>query len=416
MTGNPLFQHAAEILREANVAFGNFEGNAVDIRKFKGYPFGDNGDVWLTAAPELARDLKRMGFTIVSRANNHSTDWGIEGMRETDQWLDEAGLIHAGTGENRAAARAARYLDTPQGRIGLISMASTFHPDSMAMSPLGEAPGRPGMNALRTKRYVVVTPEMMQGLRKIRDAQPKGSIEPSIEKEKPDELGLFDTYYRVGDQPGFSFEMNQIDLREILQAVRQGKINSDFVITTIHAHEPGNWSEHPADFLPVLAHDAIDAGADMFIGHGPHRLRGIEIYKGKPIFYSLGNFFYQDQLQQPMAEDLYEALHLDPTQTTDAELGAKFVDLLFDNVVYYQSVIAISKFREGRVSEIRLYPIDLGFTLRNANRGVPRLATPEVARTILERLQRLSQPYGTTISIDQNVGVIRVSSEKSDPR
>ena len=78
---------------------------------------------------------------------------------------------------------------------------------------------------------------------------------------------------------GLSMTVNE---REILKSIRTAKQLSDFVIVTIHAHEPGNWSEQPADFLPKLAHAAIDAGADQFIGHGPHQVRGVEIYNGKP--------------------------------------------------------------------------------------------------------------------------------------
>ena len=51
----------------------------------------------------------------------------------------------------------------------------------------------------------------------------------------------------------------------------------------------------PADFIPIFARAVIDAGADVFVGHGPHVLRGIEIYKGKPIFYSLSNFIFQNE-------------------------------------------------------------------------------------------------------------------------
>jgi len=416
MTKDKEFKGAVGILGSADVAFGNLEGNIIDIRHFKGYPYGDSGDVWLTGAPELAGDLKDMGFRLLSRANNHTTDWGVEGMHETDRRLDEVGLIHAGTGETRAASRAARFLDSPKGRIGLVSMASTFNTASMAMAPQGEAPGRPGLNALRTKPYALVTSEMMQALHKIREAQPQGSIEPTFEEQKPGELDLFGTHYRIANHTGFSFEINQTDLREILQAIRQGKENSDFLIATIHAHEPGNWSEEPADFLPVLARLAIDSGADVFIGHGPHQLRGIEIYKGKPIFYSLGNFFYQDQLQQPMAGDLYESSGFDPSTTTDAELGAKFVNLLFNTPIWYESVIAVSDFEGGTVSEIRLYPIELGFTMRNADKGIPRRASPTQSRTILKRLQRLSQTYGTLIDIEQDIGVIRVAKEQGNAK
>ncbi len=412
MTADPRFQHAADILRNADIGFGNFEGNIVDIRYFKGYPEGSLNDVAITGAPDLAQSLKSMGFKMMSHANNHSTDWGVEGMLLTDRALDEAGIVHAGTGEHRAAARAARYLNAPKGRVGLVSIASTFPIVSMALATAGEAPGRPGVDGLRTTRYVLVTAEMMQDLRKIRDAMPRGSTGSfgEHEKENPNELSFFGTHYEVAAHTGFRFEMNPVDRHEILMAIRQGKLNSDFVIATIHAHDPGNWSDQPADFLPVLAHEAIDAGADMFIGHGPHRLRGIEIYKGKPVFYSLGNFIYQDQLQQPMTESLYEAMKLDPRQVTDADLGLKFVEQDFPSAVYYQSAIAVSEFREGKVSRIKLYPLDLGFAARFANKGVPRLAAPDVARTILERLQKLSEPYGTMISIEENVGVIRISN------
>lgn len=407
------FQQALTELRAADVAFGNLEVNAVDIRQFKGYPFGDSGDIWTTAVPELASDLKKMGFSLVSRANNHSTDWGIEGLRETSRRLDEAGIGHAGTGETRAGARAARYLNTPRGRIALVSMASTFNLWSMAMPPMGEAPGRPGLNPLRTTRYALVTPNMMRSLRDLRDAQSVGALDASEDRVEPADLELFGVLYRTAAKTGFSFVMNAIDRREILQSIRQGKENSNFLIATIHAHEPGNWSDAPADFLPELAHQAIEAGADVFIGHGPHRLRGIEVYKGKPIFYSLGNFFYQDQLQQPMAADLYEVAGANPEVVTDSQLGGKFVNQWFNNPVFYESVIAVSTFREGVVSEIRLYPVELGFHRRPADKGVPRRVGGAAARAILQRLQRLSSPYGTTIQIENEIGVIHLDKELS---
>jgi poly-gamma-glutamate capsule biosynthesis protein CapA/YwtB (metallophosphatase superfamily) len=405
------FAAAMKIIREADVGFGNMEGTLIDIRHFGGYPQAEYGGMWLIGVPQIAKDLRMMGFKIVSRANNHSTDWGLEGMRETDRALDEAGVVHAGTGENRALAHAARFLDTSRGRIGVVSMASSFTPISPSMSELGEAPGRPGINALRTKQFALVTQEMMMNLRKIRDAQPKGSIYPPPpgEAEKPNELELFGMRYRVANGTGFSYEMNFVDLPEILASIRQGKENSDFVIATIHAHEPGNWSDQPADFLVTLAHDTIDSGADAFIGHGPHQLRGIEIYKGKPIFYSLGNFFFEIDQQAPVARDMYEAYKQDPNKLTDHELNEIFLKRYFDGEIWYQSVIAVSRFEQGQVSEIRLYPVELGFAIRGADRGVPRLAPPAVASAILERLQRLSQPFHTEINIEDNVGIIRLA-------
>src|SRR2546430_1412092 len=116
-------------------------------------PQAEFGGVWIIGAPAVAKDLKAIGFDVMSRANNHATDWGLEGMRQTSRALDEAGIVHAGVGENRASARGARYFDTEKGRVALISMASTFTPMSRSAPAAAEAPGRPGGTAPRTTRY-----------------------------------------------------------------------------------------------------------------------------------------------------------------------------------------------------------------------------------------------------------------------
>src|SRR5204863_4244484 len=111
----------------------------------------------------------------------------------------------------------------------------------------------------------------------------------------------FGLWYKVGTPGTRSFEMNPADLREILRSIRNGKYLSEFMIATCHCHQgpilAQQWlfEDQIPDFLPALARATIDNGADMFVGHGPHVLRGIEIYKGKPIFYGLGEFFYQWQ-------------------------------------------------------------------------------------------------------------------------
>jgi poly-gamma-glutamate capsule biosynthesis protein CapA/YwtB (metallophosphatase superfamily) len=402
----PGFAPVGKIVHDADVAFGNFEGTAIDLSRTPAVPQAEFGGVWIIGSPSVAGDLKGIGLDVMSRANNHATDWGLEGMRQTDRALDEAGIVHAGTGEHRAAARAARYFDTAKGRVALISIASTFTPLSQSAPPVGQAPGRPGVNALRTTRASLVTPEELRMLRKIRDEQPAGSVRVP-EPDPPDRVDLFGVHYRAADHRGFTYTMNPVDEKEILKSVRAAKQLSDFVIVTIHAHEPGNWSQEPADFLPMLAHEAIDAGADEFIGHGPHQIRGIEVYHGKPVFYSLGDFIFQLDLLEPVASDLYEQYKMDAAAATDAEFNAMWNAEIFGGDVWYQSVVTTSRFEKGRVVEIRLHPVDLNYAARGADRGVPRLATPEVARTILERLQRLSQPFGTRIAIEQNVGVIR---------
>ncbi|HEX7649750.1 MAG TPA: CapA family protein [Noviherbaspirillum sp.] len=409
-----------DLLQGADATFGNFESTSIHLNKFGGWPEAEPGGSWLVSSPRVPSDLKSMGFNLLGRANNHTTDWGVAGMRYTAALLDEAGIVHAGTGNTLAEARAPKFLCIPAGRISLVAAASRFEPMSRAADPLGEIPGRPGVNALRTTRYVLVPREQFKQLAQIRDAQPKGSVRPSImaSDEKNDTVTLFGTKYRAStaDAEGvaFEFSMHERDLQDILRNIRQGKQTSDFSVVSMHTHEPGNYSDAPPDFLPAFARQAIDHGADAVIGHGPHRLRGIEIYRKKPIFYSLGNFFFMENTYQPLTRDAFEKEGIDPSTLTAAELlEEKRVHGVFADSVWYESVVAVSKYdRAGNLKEVRLHPIEMHWSEgRDADRGIPRLVHGETAERILRELQRLSQPYGTIIHIDGGTGVIRIDAD-----
>ncbi|MER8927726.1 CapA family protein [Mesorhizobium sp. M0859] len=404
---HPGFDDIVKILRDADVTFGNVETNIFDMRSFTGSPQA-SGD-YVISVPEVGNDLKAMGFNFVSRANNHALDWGVEGMRETSRILDQNGIVHAGVGENLAQAGAARFLETKGGRVALLSFSSTFQPMSPACDPAGEAPGRPGLNPLRLTSSIVVPPAMMESLRGIRDALP--GFHPG--GEDPNRVVLGGVTFRSGEKATYSFEPDPGHVENILRNIRRGKLLSDFCMVAHHGHGAGNWCQEPPDYEREFAHKLIDAGADSYIGHGPHQLRGIEIYKGRPIFYSLGNFMF-DNLQTPIGAEMFAAYGKDPRVNTDADL---IVDVMvqgfetdggFTNPVYYESLIAVSRFEQNRLSELRLYPVELGYSARFANRGVPRPAPAPQARAILERLQKLSESFGTEIAIQNEVGVIRL--------
>jgi poly-gamma-glutamate synthesis protein (capsule biosynthesis protein) len=352
-----------------------------------------------------------MGFDLLSRANNHSTDWGIKGMEDTDRVLRRAGLVHAGTGKNLAAARAPAFLATPQGRIALVAMTSSFTSMEPAGAPIRGLAGRPGANVLRTTLYHVVTAKEMKWLRQIYNSKPRKPAR--LATSNTDHLYLFGTHYIVGQKDNLTYKMNPYDLDANLRSIREGKEESDFEIVYIHAHNPGNWSERVADFLPNLAHDAIDSGEDEFVASGPHRLRGIEIYKGKPIFYSLGDFFFEDKQIRFLDSQLIQRLQLNFDSTTNWEYENYYNSKFFNNEIWYQSVVAVSKFDDdGDVIEVKLYPIELGYKSKSRTKvGVPELAPAKVAHNILVRLKRLSKPFGTHIKIKNNIGIIRVERD-----
>lgn len=411
MRSDPGLQSAIAILRNADVAFGNFESTAIDIRRFTGHPQADNGGLWTRSDPSVIPDLRAMAFSIVSRANNHALDWGPEGMRETDRRLDSVGIVHAGTGESHAAAAAAGYLATPRGTVAIVSGTTMFSPEARAMDPLGEAPGRPGVNALRTTQYVVAPQPTIASLRRI-----YGDLVGQRAVDTTRDLEFFGTHFRGNDTlrhgMAYTAEVDTTDVRDLMRRVLQAKLTASFVIVTLHAHDAVDASGGaPADYLSALAHAAIDHGADAFIVHGPHVLGGIEIYRGKPIYYSLGNFVFELSQVAPVARDGYEEFQRDPQRMVDAEFQEEFRMSQFNAPIWYESIIAVSRYDRGCVSEIELHPLELQFTAVNADRGIPRVAPPAIARAILARLQRISQSYGTLIEIRDNVGIIRPASD-----
>lgn len=93
----------------------------------------------------------------------------------------------------------------------------------------------------------------------------------------------------------------------MLRRIDEAKRQADYVLVSIHAHEmEGETKEKPAEFLKTFARACIDQGAHAVIGHGPHIVRGIEIYKNRPIFYSLGNFIFQNDTVSCLPAEFYE--------------------------------------------------------------------------------------------------------------
>jgi len=414
---DPGLQSAIKVIHDSDVGFGNFESLIRDERTFEGPLAGS-----MVGTKEVAADLKAMGFTLMNRAGNHLMDSGPEGIFETARLMDEAGLVYAGYGRNLDEARAPRFAETPKGRIGLVGMYSEIAGGQSrvaATARAGITGGRPGLNAVNLTRAIAVTPEHLALLKRVKDGvfahrteytnpvrPPTGDSDTSVE--------LFGTLYKAGSRPGeLTYAMNTRDLQENLRSIKNGKQYSDFMIATIHAHQGDSilqsflFEDHPPDFLVELAHAAIDNGADAFVGHGPHILRGIEIYKGKPIFYDLGEFFRE----WDWSCDCNVSPNGDVTQAENVVRGLEARGVV--EPINYESAIALSTFDHGALRDVRIYPIWGRHDGPLSRRGLPMTAPPEIAQRILRRLQTLSAPLGTTIAIEGNVGIIRVAPTQS---
>ena len=401
----PEFLAMIEAIRNSDVAFTNLEilfRNPED-----GYPAAHSGGTWMTAEPFLAEELVWAGFDIVSRANNHTMDYAAGGLRSTTRWLDAAGLVHAGAGENLAEARSPAYIETRGGRVALISVASTFSDEDRAGPQRSDLRGRPGLSPLRYNTTYEVTDETLSRLRSVAEA---AGLRTGGDENR---MGLLGTNFAVGSDLGRHTSAHQGDLQDILAVVQDAKRQADWVIVTSHTHESDESREIPAEFFVEFSRAVVDAGADMVVGHGPHILRGIEIYQGKPIFYSLANFLMQNETIRFLPGDMYDRYGLDadglPGELQDVRIEQSSTGGFPGNRAYWESVVAFPRFEDGSLAQIELMPIVLGFGLPRPQRGRPMAANSEDGRKIIEELAELSAPYGVTIEYDarRNLGVIR---------
>ena len=422
------FLRLGEILRGADAAFANLEGTVHNWDE--GTP-GITQGTFMTTDPKLLEDLKWLGINMVSCANNHAFDYGEEGVLANLRHLDAAGLAHAGTGKNLAEARAPGYLDTPNGRVGLIAATATFRPWNQAGEQRPDLRGRPGINPLGFQTRYRVDATAFEQLKRIsRELGFEKSAERArkhfySDKEIPDaksaELSLLGNRYLL--DAGFSIETqaNERDLQDNLRWIREARRQSDWLVVSVHCHEFGGASlltastraelEETADFVTRFAHQTIDEGADVFVGHGSHFPMGIEIYQGKPIFYSVGNFIFQNETVGFFPADAYERFDLDLKATPSDFLDARTAGGKKghpSDPAYWENMFAVCKFEAKKLLEIKIFPIDQGFGRPRPQRGRPVLADGAVANRVIERVTRLSRRYGTKITSRDGVGVIEL--------
>jgi Bacterial capsule synthesis protein PGA_cap len=160
----------------------------------------------------------------------------------------------------------------------------------------------------------------------------------------------------------------------------------------------------------------VDAGADMFVGHGPHVLRGIEIYKGKPILYSLGDFIFQNETLLRLPSENYESQNLGATagvnDFNDARFNFDKSGFPADRMIW-EAVVAMPKFRADRLIELALHPITLGFGKARNVRGRPQFADGELGAKILGDITKLSAEMGTKITVRAGIGYVELTQSTS---
>ena len=417
------FLSVIKILRDADVTYTHLETLIHDYEGPEIYPAAEAGGTWMRSPRFVADELKWAGFDIVSHASNHALDYSYGGLLSTWKALDEAGVAYAGTGRNLGEARAPTYLDTGKGRVALISMCSSFASWGRAGEVRRDVKGRPGLNPLRF--YYTVDANTMEMLRQlaiklgwwISQAGKTWLFNPA---------GIHNTIYKFleGEEPGISAVAEEEDVEANLRSIRDAKRQADYVLVHLHNHEwdPDKGLNVPPRFVPSFARACIDAGGDIFIGEGSHApLRGIELYKKRPIFYDPGDFINMGGTVTRLPADFYWRAGYSPETRIWEATTADAIDAVQalppplnppggyrPGPVKQGAVVAVCSFgEEGGLTELRLHPVTLVRKPRSQS-GLPVLADTETAKKVIEYLGELSSPFGTKIDFKDGIGLVKL--------
>jgi poly-gamma-glutamate capsule biosynthesis protein CapA/YwtB (metallophosphatase superfamily) len=238
-------------LRKADVVFSNLECCLVEPPS--GHSVSNEG---FFADPDVGGEaLKLAGIHAVGIANN--VHYGDTNIKASIACLDELGIPHAGAGANLAAASAPVVLERDGVRFGFLQRSSVYWPTNHEArkdaAGIAVIRGHTAYHVPVFKTRVDVPPANRPGI-------------------PPEIITWADaTYLRA--------------FKEDIAALRP---RVDVLVASCH------WGlgKDVLQYMTDIAHGAIDAGADIVIGHGPHYSLPVELYRGKPIFYGLGNFSF----------------------------------------------------------------------------------------------------------------------------
>ena len=321
-----IFELAAPYLRQADVFFGNLEAAVTDRGRATEAKSG--GGATFKSEERMFPAYTYAGLTAAGLANNHSMNYGPEGLLRTIELLDGAGIAHAGGGSDLDAAHRPAMVERKGTRIAFLSYSSVFVP------PFAAAKDRGGIATVRIATAYEPQPRLVEA---------PGS--PPIIHTLPD-LG------------------QQARMEEDVRLTRE---HADIVVISWH------WGISPATggagqlvpYQTLMAHAAVDAGADIVIGHHPHVLQPVEVYKGKVIFYSLGNFAF----------DLF--------------YGQKQTAGLARCVI-----------RNGALQEVSLVPVLIN------NQAQPAPVDTQEGAAIVDAVQAMSAEYGTQFFVRERDMVV----------
>jgi poly-gamma-glutamate capsule biosynthesis protein CapA/YwtB (metallophosphatase superfamily) len=343
----PYHRQLLRIMQEADIAYGNLEFSINSHPELQ-RPFYN-----FRADPDFAWEVAAIGINLVSMANNHALDFGPPGLKDCLRALDLTQITHAGAG---------------------LTLAEAHEPGTM------------GVQSQKT-RFALLS-YMRYWTSKYRCKDPSG---PCLATINPAEILIAGKDGKVEEVEG----PIESDIEAMQDDVVLAKRHNDIVIVSLHNHDVSHHraygiQDHTPPNDEIMYRKAVEAGADMVIGSGPHVLRGIEIYKGKPIFYSLGDFIYQYRTPDKIPIDLIHQRDGEIARPTNVSVWDRR-----DTRQTFEGVVVRMTVNDEKLRTIQLIPVTIDD--EGPLYGVPRLAGTTRGAEIIRELEDLSGPYGTTI-------------------
>lgn len=334
------------LMQEADIAYGNMEFSLNDRPDLQ-RPFYN-----FRAPRDFRWELARTGINLVSLANNHALDFGPEGLKECLKALDHSNITYAGAGATLAEARAPGRLELAgfKTRVSLLSYMRYW--TAKYRSKDASAPS-----------LATIDPAVILAVRDGKVEKVEGPLESDV-KAMEDDIVL-------------------------------ARRHADLLLVSLHNHDVTHHRAYgiqattpPND--QIMFHRAIEAGADMVIGTGPHVLRGIELHQGRPIFYSLGDFIYQYRTPERIPADVIHQRDIEMPRPANVSVFDRR-----ESREVLESVMVRMTMNQGKLKRIQLLPVTIDD--EGPLYGVPRLASTKRGGEIIALMQKLSAPYGTKI-------------------
>lgn len=407
------FKEVRDFILKGDFRFGNLE---TTVHNFESCGGAQSGGSWLCSPPGVLDDLRKFGINILSTANNHALDYSYGGLEKTMEYVEKAGFPFAGTGKSLADASKPVYLDTQNGRYALIACSMSFNPENMAGEQTAKLPGRPGVNGIRVSKKYVLPKEEMVHLKRIADSlginipsdiiRAEGYLPQLKEGEQPFGKSMM---FETGDKAEIVSIINKQDMKRITDMIAEARFMADYVVVATHTHEiHGKLKENVDPVSIEFSHNCIDAGADAVISTGPHLLRPVEIYQGKPIFHCLGDFINQLETIAFAPDGMFAKQNLNGNSRLDELFNARSGNgkrgLSYDRVMF-EAVIPYWEVENGELTKLIFLPIEEMFALPRSRHGWPLKNT---SANIIERFAEMSKPYGVDIRIENGLGVVKL--------